>query len=340
MSGPAMKEGPKKADASCSRMSLDVGEPLFGSAIGGVERWLLVEHDGIWARDAIDSEGLPAALVTAVKRWLGAGPGRRLQLIRRPRGPDAPVAAAGNERRFFLVDAQEGRESISGAMIADDLWSTDASAHVPELSDVADDGEAGAVWTPVAGGLVLVCTHGRRDVCCARLGVPIFAALDDELKDDAPETVWHTSHVGGHRFAANMVLLPHGYHYGRLDAPVARRIVRGYMRGRLTDLDRLRGRSSYTPEVQAADYWYRQASGQCAVDGVRLVRLAGMSGNAVGVTLRDTGSDEVHELLVTRESTGDVAPASCGDASVPVIRHGLESLRRLAGAETGPQHPG
>jgi hypothetical protein len=314
-------------------MSLDVGEPLFGSAVGGVERWLLIEHDGVWAPDAIASEGLPAPLVGAVRAWLAGGPGRRLQLIRRPRAATSREAESVL-RRFFLVDAREGRESISTATIDDAVWATDATAHFPDATDV----ETPAGWEAFGQRLVLVCTHGRRDACCARLGVPIFNDLNDELSEDAPGIVWHTSHVGGHRFAANIVLLPHGYHYGRLDAPVARRIVRGYLRGRLTDLDRLRGRSSWTPEVQAADYWYRQATGQCAIDGVRLVRLSSMPDGGVAVTLRDTASDEVHELHVTREKTSDLAPASCGDTPVAVIRHRLDSLRRLAGAEIGEHH--
>ncbi len=315
-------------DISCARASLDVGEPLFGSAVSGIERWLLVEHDGPWAPDAIDSPLLPEGLVMAVRAWLAGGPGRRFQLIRRPSRDETQPAGP---RRLFRVEAGEGREATTAARVDDAFWMSEGAAI--EAPGVDDGAGIWPEWSPHDGRLVLVCTHGKRDVCCARLGVPIHQALRDELGDDLPDVVWQTSHVGGHRFAANVVMLPHGYHYGRLDGPVARRIVRGYLRGRLTDLDRLRGRSSHAAEVQAAEYWYRQASGQYALDAVRLLHVEESPGRGVGVTFRDEASDEIHELWVSREATGDVAPPSCGDDPKPVMRLRLDSLRRLAGAE-------
>jgi hypothetical protein len=317
-----------RGDASCARVSLDVGEALFGSAIGGVERWLLVEHDGAWAREALDSAELPAPLVEAVRRWQKAGPGRRVQLIRR--GGGSTDVYPGGARRFFLVDGREGREGTLAASLADAEWSRALLTF--ETEDLAGPGEAPLPWRATARPLVLVCTHGRRDVCCARLGVPIAQALSEELSEDAPDVVWQTSHVGGHRFAANIVLLPHGYHFGRLEAPAARRIVRGYLRGRLIDLDRLRGRSSYGPEVQAAEYWFRQASGQYGVDAIRIARVD-PQGGGVAVTLRDLTSGEVHEVCVSREVTSELAPPSCGASPEPVVRLRLDGLRRLAGAE-------
>ncbi len=320
-----------RGEASCARSSLDAGEALFGSAIGGVERWLLIEHDGAWAREALESADLPAGLVEAAKRWLKGGPGRRVQLIRR--GGGSEDVYPGGARRLFLIDAREGREESFAAAVADAAWDGDTGGGPrPAFELEGREDEERVAWAAHPSPIVLVCTHGRRDVCCARLGVPIAMALADELAHDGPQVVWQTSHVGGHRFAANVVLLPHGYHFGRLEEPVARRVVRGYLRGRLTDLDRLRGRSSYTAEVQAADYWYRQASGQCGLGNIRVVRVDSYGGG-VAVTLRDLGSGETHELCVAREVTADLVPASCGAKPEPMVRLRLESLRRLAGAE-------
>jgi hypothetical protein len=67
-------------------------------------------------------------------------------------------------------------------------------------------------------------------VCCARLGVPLAQALAARH----PGPVWETTPVGGHRFAANLVLLPHGLYYGpvtvggrRRDRRVPARLGRG-----------------------------------------------------------------------------------------------------------------
>ena len=60
---------------------------------------------------------------------------------------------------------------------------------------------------------LLVCTNGRRDVCCAVKGRPLalgMAALQ-------PDRVWEVTHTSGHRFAPTAVLLPAGTLHGWLD---------------------------------------------------------------------------------------------------------------------------
>ena len=54
--------------------------------------------------------------------------------------------------------------------------------------------------------IILVCTHGVHDACCAIRGRPVAAALAARW----PDLVWECSHVGGDRFAPNVVLLPDG----------------------------------------------------------------------------------------------------------------------------------
>ena len=71
--------------------------------------------------------------------------------------------------------------------------------------------------------VLLVCTNGRRDVCCAVRGRPV--ALDAAAL--APGRVWEASHTGGHRFAPTGVLLPHGATLARLDAGLAGAPCRG-----------------------------------------------------------------------------------------------------------------
>lgn len=316
------------SDASCAQQSLDVGEPLFGTAVTGVERWLLLEHDGQWDREALTSQSLPEAARHHLERYLAAHPATRFQLVRDDRA-DAPAFP----RRLFAVESSERRVSTRRVTLTswDDLTRLDLAGLF------SDDPPAGVEDHPP---LVLVCTHGRRDPCCARLGVPVFRELAKDFARDHGGQVFQTTHVGGHRFAANIVLLPHGYHYGRLDVAAARRVVRGYLAGRLTDLDRLRGRSCYPTEVQAAEFWVRQGAGRYGLGGLELKRReeAGDQTSRAGrveVTFWDAESDELHELTVVRETTSDLASPSCGDAPKPVVRHRLESYRHIPGATRG-----
>jgi hypothetical protein len=63
--------------------------------------------------------------------------------------------------------------------------------------------------------MLLVCTNGRRDVCCALWGQRFYAAAAALLPN-----VWQTTHLGGHRFAATAVSLPAAeYFLLRADGP-------------------------------------------------------------------------------------------------------------------------
>jgi hypothetical protein len=315
-------------EAFCAQQSLDVGEPLFGTAITQVARWLLLEHDGQWDREALATEGLPTSTRAHLEAFLRAHPETRFQLVR-----DDRVAPPPFPRRLFAVSATETRtftrvvtlDSFT-ALEALDLETLFGETPPPSVTD--------------HGPIVLVCTHGRRDPCCARLGVPVFRELAKDYARDGSGLILQTTHVGGHRFAANIVMLPHGYHYGRLDVAAARRVVRGYLQGRLTDLDRLRGKSCYPAEVQAAEFWLRQGAGRYGLGGLALKRsdeVGDQTARAARfeVTFWDGERDELHELTVLRETTSDLASPSCGDAPKPVSRHRLESYRHIHGATRG-----
>ncbi|MBV9923283.1 MAG: hypothetical protein JOY78_20875 [Pseudonocardia sp.] len=57
---------------------------------------------------------------------------------------------------------------------------------------------------PVDDPLLLVCTHGRRDRCCALDGRALVRALVEAGEPD----VWECSHLSGHRFAPTALVLP------------------------------------------------------------------------------------------------------------------------------------
>ena len=95
--------------------------------------------------------------------------------------------------------------------------------------------------------LLLVCAHGRHDTCCAVRGRPVA----DRLAQRWPAGTWECSHVGGDRFAANLLVLPDGACYGNLDADTAVDVVTSHLQGRV-DVDHLRGVSTQPPVAQAA----------------------------------------------------------------------------------------
>jgi hypothetical protein len=131
-------------------------------------------------------------------------------------------------------------------------------------------------FEPFEGPLFLVCTHGRRDVCCAERGRPLAQALAAAF----PEPTWESSHVGGDRFAGNVVAFPHGLYLGRVRPDEAARVARAYADGRVP-LEHLRGRSCYPMPVQAAELALRTQEGLVGLDDVVLERTEARHGVSI-----------------------------------------------------------
>lgn len=222
----------------CAAASLDAGEPLEGTA-STVRAFLLVESPGPWGVEATRDSRLPEEVkerLSALEREHEVRP----LLVRRPwRAPARSVQVFAT----YVDGAQPWTETASLGDVREVL----------DL-DVAALGGGRSPGLPRHGApLFLVCTHGRHDACCAERGRPLAAALSAA----APEETWEVSHIGGDRFAANVLVLPEGLYYGRLTPEDAGPFVAGHLAG-LLDLDHLRGRSTYPFPVQAAEIFLRR----------------------------------------------------------------------------------
>jgi hypothetical protein len=117
----------------------------------------------------------------------------------------------------------------------------------------------------------LVCTHGRRDVCCALQGNPLFDALvagsGAHSASELPVT-WQTSHLGGHRFAPVVLSLPDGHCYGRVGVDEAEAFLSAQEQHRVHTPARLRGCTKDPAWVQAASVAYRMETDERAFDAV------------------------------------------------------------------------
>ena len=151
---------------------------------------------------------------------------------------------------------------------------------------------------PHAEALFCVCTHGRHDACCAERGRPVAA----ELSRTHPAQTWEISHLGGDRFAANLLVLGAGLDYGRVTPEVAPAIADAHLAGRITP-DHLRGRAAFAMPVQAAELAVRRALDVWEVDALRLDSWAG--GRA-----RFEVDGDLHEVLVTR-TLGEAHRLTC-----------------------------
>lgn len=184
-------------------------EPLPGTA-KQEKVYVLFEWPGGWSRDVLDGETFGPELTDRLKEKLKGHAG--LQLIRRPGRKGRQV---GIMHRCYLVWAQSAVMEMILLTGPEKILDLD-------LTGPGRNG-GGIIDSP----LVLVCTHGRRDVCCAIKGRPLAAGL----VTDYPGLIWETSHTKGHRFAPSVLLMPWGYSFGRLNLEAARAMVQAAVRG-------------------------------------------------------------------------------------------------------------
>lgn len=236
----------------CAAASALREEPAAGTA-STVRAFLLIEHTGPWGADALLDARLPDGLGDAVTRAARTARVRPL-LVRRP---DRTADPDGT--RVFAAFTDPARPWLETAVL-------DEPGHLLDLDLVALGEGRSPGLTPYDGRLLCVCTHGKHDACCAERGRPVAAALAAEHPGDT----WEVSHIGGDRFAANLLLLPDGLCYGRMTPDAALRVAREHHAGRL-DLDHLRGRSAYAMPVQVAEIALRREVDETRADALRLV---------------------------------------------------------------------
>jgi hypothetical protein len=227
----------------------DGTEPSLASAPEAARAWLLVEHPGPWAAEPTETP-LPAPLDGLVT--FADALGIRVQMIRRPgRRPASDV------RNVFVGWTGGGEPWLRREQTAPTEL---------DLKELAT-GIVPAFGAPVREPVFLVCAHGRRNACCARFGAPLAAALAARY----PRQIWETTHVGGHRFAANLVILPHGLYYGPVGVPEATAAIAAYQQGTITP-QRYRGRAGQPKPTQEAEYTRLVRTG--SLEAAALAQLA------------------------------------------------------------------
>ncbi len=299
-------------DFACALAAVDRGEPLFATA-SQVRGWLLVEVRGSWGVDAIHESALGEHVPRRWKDQLGTR-GLRVVCIRTHARRDVEGV-----RLFTCTVPRAG----GGPAV---LWHREVSS----LADVADategiaaNAEPGVGWSRADQAVFLVCTNGRHDQCCANLGRPLVREL---RQSSWAEQVWESSHVGGDRFAANVVALPQGLYFGRVDPSVAPTLLGALDHGRL-DLERFRGRTSLSFAQQAVEHFVRL---EFDVDGIDDVVVGPRDGD--GSFPAHIGDRSV-AVRIRRRMTVIDTPLTCsgpGEQQVPTFT--LRSITDLASA--------
>jgi hypothetical protein len=263
----------------CATLSRALEEPQFGTA-SRVRGWVLLEQPGPWGREAVLESQLDRDLARALHRAAEAARVRLLLIRRSGRrraGPSATCFVAHTSRRDRWLERRR----------------LDDPAELLEL-DMAKvtAGERPGFGDPVGEPVYLVCTNGRHDRCCATYGRPLALTLAERHGD----LVWESSHVGGDRFAGNLVCLPSGHYFGRVGPAEADRVL-GLHRKGIIDLDHYRGCCIDPPAVQAAEWFARRATGLLGIDDLDLLGRERLEAGVEAVRFRLAGGGTARVLL-------------------------------------------
>lgn len=276
----------------CSDLSGDVGEPLSATAPRGTA-YVLLEQPGPWGRKAARSSHLDRDLGAELDDRAKAA-GTTLLLIRRSgRHPD------NHPTRRALIVAHPRAGWLESGTIEDPRTLLDL-----DFAALAS-GIAPGVGTSATNEIVLVCTNGRRDLCCAIKGRPLLDELEGRV---ATEQLWEVAHIGGHRFSPTVLLLPSGIVLGRASSDD----VLAGLAGR-PPLAAYRGRAGQQRQAQAAEaYVLRQR------DDVRPIDLTVADPVGDGPWTVDVLVNGGQRWRVDVEHRlGDVRPESCGREPEP-----------------------
>lgn len=287
----------------CCDHARQVNDVLLGSA-PRVDVWLLVEYNAVWGNKAFPESTLDVSIKAHLQAALDSIPDTRLMFIRQPERRTEKFA-------FFVVDSRMDRLKIRAFELNSytDLVGLDIQKLVEDNVETSFEMEAPEF-------LYLICTNGKRDVACARYGVPMYQAMTANRGD----LVWQSTHLGGHRFAATSAFLPHGIVYGHLEFESVGQMMEDYESGILHP-EFLRGRSVYDLPIQAAEV-YLLENVSARVEAFELVDSSAIGETETRVVFSGPNGRR-HQVIVRRElsdyevlkSTADLAAVQ-----VPIFR--------------------
>ena len=279
----------------CARESADRGDSILGTATES-SCYLLVECAGAWpskVADILFASGIPEGLSRALREFIAWCPEVVHPLLIKQPGRLGPP-------RIYLVRSNPA----AGKCLRYDDFDNDFFAALQDAY----------VHPGHIGDIALVCTHGKKDKCCAKFGEPVYDRFRIELKDKFE--VFQCSHIGGDRFAANVIWLPYGIHLGHVHTELSAAIDK--LRTKSIPLQNLRGRASLPSAAQYLEGHLRAKLSLENPGAFELLDYRERDGSGklfCFVSLRDVILGEVHEGYVSIHRSTSRVLSSCNTDS-------------------------
>ena len=281
---------------------MNAGEELFATT-PRVDVWFLLEYRGAWTDKAFLDSKIPEDVKKRLYLHLEKIPNFRLQLIKRNDN-------SGDTLKFYVAKSDE---------LEPKLFEFDFKSYEELLGlDIYKilEGNSHLREEP----LFLVCTNGAYDKCCGKYGVSVYL---EAAKNESGFMAWQTTHLGGHRFAANVLFLPYGIYYGRVRKENIDDFIKCSMIKNI-DFAHYRGRSCYSKDVQAADYFLRKKTGIKEISAFRFINAKNPDNGNFVVEFVSQLDEETHYVHVRKNKESFLNYTSCKDQEKsPVAQYRL-----------------
>ena len=300
----------RESPHTCSLESMNMEEPLFGTMTkSGV--WFLVEFPFSWGANAYKDSDIPQLVKERLTFFVDSVPEARLQLIKKPN------SSLTEQITFYLAIPSENQPLLYKFLLSkyEDILDFDFAALL--------SGEHVYHERIQTEPLYLVCTNGKRDPCCAKFGLPVFGSFQHIVRN----TVWQTTHVGGHRFAANVLCFPHGILYGRISVEDVQSIVDSFQYGEIL-IEKYRGRACYNAVVQAAEYYLRLRTNIKGISAFRLQGIEEEDENEWSVLFMKSEDNTRYRIKISTSLSTNQIYLSCKDiGKKAVTNYRLEQFK-------------
>lgn len=233
----------------CCEQSSQAKEHLYGTA-PRVENWFLLEYPENWGKDIFNNNNLSVTVNNYLSELQSSFYNSRLQFIKKNNVFDG-------EFNFYYVKSSEFEPCLYNFKINgyEDILDIN-------IEKLIESGEINKYKSDEK--IIIVCSHGSYDSCCGKYGIKIY----NEIANNHDYSCWNTTHVGSHRFSANLVILPEGIYYGRVNQNNINNILESHLKQEIF-LDCYRGRSCYTQPSQVSDYFLRKKIDKLGIYDIR-----------------------------------------------------------------------
>lgn len=301
----------------CAQYSRDVGEPLAGTGVHARSNLLLSWPIGQWTRTFHQAKDMTAEVARTVRELNETG--RRINLIHQAGQPsELHRAYLMPERRAYDIP----RDQLS------------------DFLNALRQGESLQAWDlgEVTHRLVLCCTHGVKDKCCAKFGNASFKALQQAARRHPGQfEIWQSSHLGGCRLASAALVFPDMHKYGRVDREHAGALLQTQLSGQ-PYLPCYRGDGALSPAQQIADI---EARRHLQFEGIEALEVTVLDDLPEAIeqyplTVRWRSHNQQGELMIPLQSLTTQRYATCADIDqqLPPTPHSSWQLAKDAGPGT------